>query len=451
MTMPTKKLSNCLSLLVVVTALAMTGVAIASPEVPGAPQAAPIALVGGTVHTMTGPTLDNATVLFERGKITVVGRELPIPAGAVRVDVTGRHVYPGLIDAMTTLGLVEIPSVRGSVDDAETGDINPNVCSWQAINPDSELIPVTRANGVLVTHTSPVGALITGRSALIQLDGWTNEQMTVRKDVAVHAHWPRMAPIHTWRLEETTADQLSNRDKTLKRLRQTMLDARAYWLAKQAATDGKAPQPAHDERWEALIPVLERKQPVMIHADEIQQIQSAVAWAAEFNLRVILCGGYDAPRCVDLLKKHDIPVVVTGVHRLPQRRDDPYDTPFTVPAQLHQAGVKYCIAGLGRMGNVRNLPYHAATAVAFGLPRDEAERALTLYAAQILGAADRLGSLEAGKDATLFVATGDTLEIDTHVTSAYIQGRQVDLSDRQQKLWKKYQEKYRQLDAAKKD
>lgn len=431
--------------------LLLCHVANASNEVPGAPQKGPIAIVGGTVHTMTGAAMENGTVLFDRGKLVAVGRDVTLPEGTTRIDAKGKHVYPGLIDAFNALGLVEIPSVRGTVDDVETGDINPNVCAWKAINPDSELIPVTRANGVLLTHTSPLGSLIAGRSALIQLDGWTNDQMTVRADVALHVHWPKMAPTHTWRLEETTADQLANRNRTLQRLRQTMLDAKAYWTAVQAANAGKAAMPAHDERWEALIPVFERKQPVMVHADELQQIQSAVAWAAEFNFRMILAGGYDAPRCTELLKKHDIPVVINGVHRLPQRRDDPYDTSFTVPVKLHEAGVKYCIAGVGRMGNVRNLPYHAATAVAFGLPHSEAEKAITLLAAQILGVADQVGSLEAGKDATLFIASGDTLEIDTHVSAAYIQGRGVDLSDRQQKLWHKYQEKYRQLEATKKD
>ncbi len=194
-----------------------------------------------------------------------------------------------------------------------------------------------------------------------------------------------------------------------------------------------------------MIPVFERKIPVIVYADEVQQIQSAVAWAQQEGFRIMLAGGYDAPRTIELLKKYEIPVLISGVYRLPLRRDDPYDTAFTVPAQLHEAGIRFCITGQGRMGNVRNLAYHAGTATAFGLPADEALKAVTLYPAELLGLGDRLGSLSAGKDATLIVTTGDPLEIPTQVTMAFIEGRRVDLSDRQKRLWEKYQEKYRRL------
>ncbi|HEX3870491.1 MAG TPA: amidohydrolase family protein, partial [Pirellulales bacterium] len=324
-----------------------------------------------------------------------------------------------------------------------------------AFNPDSELIPVTRSGGVLLALTAPNGGLVAGTSAVMQLDGWTWEDMTVADEVAMHVYWPRMAPIHTWRLEETAEQQMSDRDKALVEIRRAVADARAYWIAKRAHK-AKAENPgpagpglggalAHDARWEAMIPVFERTMPVIVHADEVQQIQSAVAWAEQEGFRIMIAGGYDAPRTLDLLKKYDIPVLVGGVYRLPQRRDDPYDAPFTVPARLHEAGVRFCITGQGRMGNVRNLAYHAGTAAAFGLPADEALKAVTLYPAEILGLGDRVGSLSAGKDATLMVTTGDPLEIPTQVTHAWIQGRRVDLSDRQKRLWHKYQEKYRRL------
>jgi imidazolonepropionase-like amidohydrolase len=438
-----------------------TTTAIAGPEVPGAPQGKPIALVGGTVHPIAGPEIRDGIVLFAGGKITAVGRDVAIPEGAERIDVRGKHVYPGLIDSLTSLGLVEIPTVRGTVDEEESGTINPNVQAQVAFNPDSELIPVTRSNGVLAVLTAPHGSLLAGTSAVMQLDGWTWEEMTVRAPIGLHIHWPRMAPTHTWRLDDEGGGALSTRDKALARLRDALADARAYQRTMQAAGDQKAPasqngsqaiassQPPHDARWAALVPVLERKIPVIVHADEIQQLQSAIAWAAHENLRLIIAGGYDAPQCVDLLKKYDVSVIVTGTNRLPLRRDDPYDSAFTVPARLHAAGVKYCLAGLGRMGNVRNLPYHAAAAAAYGLPPDEALRSITLHAAEVLGVADRLGSLEAGKDATLIVTTGDPLEIATQVTRAFVQGRRVDLSDRQKRLWHKYQEKYRQSEGKK--
>ncbi len=178
--------------------------------------------------------------------------------------------------------------------------------------------------------------------------------------------------------------------------------------------------PKVDTRWEAMIPLLERKLPLIIHADDITQIQPAVAFGAKENLRMIILGGYDAPRCAELLKKHDVPVIIPRVHRLPLRRDDDYDAAFTLPQRLREAGIRFCISGGLELGNERNLPYHAATAAAYGLPADEALKAITLYAAQILGIGDRLGSLTKGKDATLIVTDGDMLEIASHVERAFI-------------------------------
>jgi imidazolonepropionase-like amidohydrolase len=196
--------------------------------------------------------------------------------------------------------------------------------------------------------------------------------------------------------------------------------------------------------------VLAGKVPLIVQADGIQQIQSAVAFAAKQKLKLIIFGGYDAPHCAALLKKYNVPVIVGGVHRLPRRRHESYDTPFTVPARLHEAGVKFCISGSGRFGAsmLRNLPYQAAAA--YGLPEREALKAITVYAADILGAQQRLGSLKVGKDATLLVADGDILEIPTHVTAAYIQGRAVDLSNRHKRLYKKYQQRYQRQSDKKK-
>jgi imidazolonepropionase-like amidohydrolase len=234
------------------------------------------------------------------------------------------------------------------------------------------------------------------------------------------------------------------RDDAVERLHRAFDDAQAYRLAREA--DAGYPL---DARWEAMLPVLEGKLPLIVSADELQQIQAAVAFALQQKCRLIVYGGYDAPRCVELLKQHDVPVIVSGVYRLPRRRDDEYDAPYTVPARLHEAGVKFCIAGAGRhsASNVRNLPYHAGTAAAYGLPADEALKAITLYPAQILGIADRAGSLEAGKDATLFICDGDPLETPTQVETAYVQGRKVDLSDRHKRLWKKYEERLRRDEA----
>ncbi len=435
-----------LAIIATISPLADLPSALASPEVPGADQTRPIALVGGTIHTLVGPDIIRGTVLFDNGKIVAVGKQVKVPANALKIDVTGKQVYPGLIESYSNTGLIEIGAVRATRDSVETGTINPNVKAQAAVNPDSELIPVGRANGVLLSMSVPGGGLISGQSALLQLDGWTWEDLTVRSPVGMHVRWPRMDPISAWWMKESKKDQLAERDEALAKLRKALSDARAY--AKARAAD---PQRPVDARWEAMLPVLAGKVPLIVEAEEIQQIQSAVAFAAQQKLKLIIYGGYDAPHCAALLKKHNVPVIVGGVHRLPRRRHEPYDTPFTVPARLHKAGVRFCISGSGRFGasTLRNLPYQAAMAAAHGLPQDEALKSITIYAAEILGVGERLGSLAAGKDATLFVADGDILEIPTHVTAAYIQGRAVDLSNRHKRLYQKYQQRYRRQGAKK--
>lgn len=417
----------------------------ASPAPPGAPQTRPIALTGGMIHPVSGPEIKGGVLLFDGGKIVAVGADVVVPDGAERIELDGAHVYPGFIDAWTQVGLVEIPMVKATADQAELGRLNPNVQARTAFNPDSEAIPIARSGGVLTVLSIPSGGLISGASALMQLDGWTPEDMALKPAVAVHVHWPQMAPIHTWWQEMSGQEQLRTRDKALVEIRQALAEARAYQRHRQAAGAGKNGDRNHDfdSRWESFLPVLEGKMPLVVEADEIQQIQSAVAFCEREKLKLIISGGYDAADCAELLKRHNVPVIVGGVHRLPRRRHDPYDAPFTLPARLRDAGVAFCIASAERPSMVRNLAYHAGTAAAFGLTTEEAIRAITLSPAEMLGVGDRLGSLEAGKDATLIVSTGDPLEIPSQVTMAFIQGRKVELDDRQKRLWEKYKEKYR--------
>jgi len=415
-------------------------------QVPAAPQDRAIALVGGTVHTVSGPVLQNATVLMENGKITAIGSDVRVPPGVERLDISGKHVYPSLIDANTTLGLIEIGQVRATSDLAETGSINPNVRAEAALNPDSELLPVTRANGVALALSVPQGGVISGTSALIMLDGWTSEQLTLKAPVGLHINWPAMT-IRRGRsfffAPQSEEEQRKQMNENLQRIRETFAEARAYKKAKEAEQQKGVPYHATDSRWEAMIPVLEKKIPVFVNANEIKQIQAAVQWAADEDIKLVITGGYDAWRVADLLKAKDIPVVYGPVHRLPSRRWDDYDTPFAAPMKLHQAGVRFCITDF-ESENARNLPYQAATAAAYGLPKDEALKAITLYPAQILGAADRVGSLEIGKDATLFVADGDPLEIKTQVSQLFIQGRKIDLGNKHRALYEKYTKKYQQ-------
>jgi imidazolonepropionase-like amidohydrolase len=409
--------------------------ALAHPFVPGKSPATPIALRNVTIHPVDGPAIAPGDLVFDQGKIVALGAGIEIPANAESIDLTGKHVYPGLFDASTSLGLIEIDSVRATIDERETGDLNPNAQAWVAINPDSELIPVARANGILLALVSPAGGLFSGQSAVVQLDGWTIEEMLLTPALpaaAIHVDWPRMAPA-------AAGDTTAARDSALSRLEDVMRSAAAYRTAREAN-----PARPVDARWEAMLPLLAGERRLIVGADEASQIEAAVAFAQRHKLKLAIYGGYEAELCAPLLKAMQTPVIVAGTHRLPRRAAEAYDAPFTLPERLRAAGVKYCIAGAGKFGasNVRNLPYHAATAAAYGLPPEEALRAITLYPAEILGVADRVGSLTAGKDATLIVTDGDPLETPTQVERAFIQGRPVDLNDRHKTLWRKYLQKY---------
>jgi len=420
--------------------LCLASAALANPEVPGTPQKKPIAIKNATIHPVSGPVIAGGTIVFDKGKIVALGKEVAIPADAETIDAAGKQVDPGLFDGLTDLGLVEINSIRATIDGQEVGQLNPNVRALVAVNPDSEIIPVTRANGVLLALTAPYGGLMSGRSAVIQMDGWTYEDLALGGDAGLHIQWPQYGGGGRGRRGGAPPDEAgsSRAEQAIMQLHQALADARAYGAARKAN-----PSTPRDARWESLQDVLAGKLPVIVHADDVRQMTAAVAFAQQEKLKLILAGGYDARACLPLLKKHDVPIIIGGTYRLPRRRGDAYDAAYELPAALHQAGIRYCIATQGRFGasNVRNLPYHAAAAIGFGLPADEALKAITLYPAQILGVADRVGSLEAGKDATLFIADGDPLDTPTQVTAAWIRGRTVELNDRHKRLYHKYEQK----------
>ena len=411
-----------------------------------APQRGPVILSNATIHTATGKVILNGTIWFADGKLRGVlpngqnprlGR---VDAEPVRIDLKGHHVFPGLISAHTSLGLIEIGQVPQSVDTNELGDMSPEAVAATAVNPDSAAIPVARSNGVLAALTFPTGGTLPGRASLIQLDGWTNEEMAVRRDAGVVVSWPsdRGGRFRFARRSSSSGPSVAER-------RQRIDDV---FAAAEAWADARAADAsiARDIRHEALVPALRGERPVFVLANSVEQIESAVLWGVARKLRVVIVGGHEARACAGLLHKHDVPVVIDGVHRLPSREDAPYDEPFTLPRDLHAAGVRFCIATGDDYSNDRNLPYHAATAAAFGLPEEVALAAITRLPAEILGVGDRLGSLEVGKDATLFVADGSPFELTTKVEMAWIQGRQVDLRNKQTELAKKYRGRYRQLE-----
>lgn len=413
-----------------------------SGQIPGKPQDHPIAIVGATIHPVTAPAIPHGTILFEKGRIVSLGANVQVPKDAEIIDASGKHVYPGLISPATTMGLVEIDAVRATRDMTETGRINPNVRAEVAVNPESELIPVARANGITLAVSGPTGGLISGTSAVLMLDGWTWADMTLKAPAALNVDWPSMTINRAPWVRRTEAEQIKDRDSALRDLMGAFRDARAYMVAKESETQKGVPYHNIDSRWEAMIPVLQGKVPVVVWATEVRQIEAAVAWSERESLKVIIGGGYDAWRVADLLRKDDVPVLAGGIYRVPERRFEEYDDPYALPAKLFKAGVKFAIITGDDPSNERNLPYHAATAAAYGLPWDEALKAITIYPAQIFGVADRVGSLETGKDATLIVTTGDPLDIESNVALEFIQGRRVDLTSKQTMLYEKYKEKY---------
>jgi imidazolonepropionase-like amidohydrolase len=416
---PGRFLSPLLAALIVTAA--------ADAQVPAPRQDRPVALVGGTIHTITGESIANGTVVFEDGRITAVGLDVPIPPDAERVDVTGRHIVPGLIDAHSQMGLYEIGAVPVTVDLNELGRFNPNVRARLAFNPESRHIGTARSNGVLVAVSSPAGGIVAGLASAMALDGWTWEQMTLAPDIGLVVQWP--SPFQERQYDESTSD-----------LRDFFATARAYDAARTAAPD----RHAIDARLEAMRPVLAGEVPVLVHAGELRQIQDAVTWADEERVRIVILGGHDAGYIADLLARRDIPVIITTVLDSPNRAWEPYDSRYTLPARLHQAGVRFAIAGSASAPYANRLPYEAGAAIAFGLPADEALRAVTLHPARILGLDDRVGSIEVGRDATLLVLSGAPLEYASTLEQAYIQGRRIDMADAHRRFFDRYTEKVRQ-------
>lgn len=439
-----------------ITLLFGAGMAHASPNIPPPPQTQAIMVTGATLHTVTGDTIVNGRMLVDKGRITAIGTASSVPdqAGARVLNFAGKHIYPGLIAANTTLGLVEVQAVRATVDSAEAGAINPNARALVAINADSELFPVARANGVLAALSVPkpgAAGLITGTSALVALDGWTWEDMGISPEVGLHINLPSLR-LNAALFPTLPAARLEEMQRLTAQRLKTLEDAFESAAAYSRARTNE-PNLAKDARWEAMLPVLAgnaNQRPVFVQAEELPQIRYALNFAERFNLKLVIVGGADAWRIAPLLRSRNVPVIIGGVHRLPQRRGEDTDTPFRLAAQLHAAGVRFAIARSGSNFDAameRSLPYEAATAAAHGLPRAEALKAITIYPAEILGAADKIGSLARGKHANFFVSDGDPLDIKSRVERIFIQGRDIPLEDKQTRLNEKYEQKYRQLKA----
>jgi imidazolonepropionase-like amidohydrolase len=393
-------------------------------------------LRGATIHPVSGPEIRDGMLLVQDGLIAEVGAKVAVPRGVRVIEARGLHVYPGLIDSGTQLGLAEISSVRETVDTTEIGDFNPQLRAIIAVHPASEHIPVTRANGITTAVTLPSGGIISGQGALIHLDGWTWEQMRVQAPVCMVLQFP----VIQTRQERPGArgprpfsEAKRDYERRLQQLREFFEQARRYQKAKLAGS----PEFRTDARMEAMLPVLEGKLPVLVHAVRERAIREAIAFAESQKIRLVLAEAREAWKVADLLKQKNIPVILGPTLELPLEEDDPYDKAYTLPAELHRAGVKFAFASFST-SFARNLPYQAAMAVAFGLPYEEALKALTLYPAQIWGVSDKLGSIEKGKWADLIVTDGDPLETRTQIKRVFIQGREVDLSNKHLRLYEIY-------------
>ena len=424
-----------------VVASVVVATADAQSLIPNNPGVKPtIAITNATIHPVTSAPIANGTIVFSNGLITAVGRDVAVPQGATVIDGSGLSVYPGLIDSGTDVGLVEINSVPGTVDTTELGEMNPNARAETAINPHTNVVPVTRVNGITNVIVAPEGGVISGQSALVQLAGWTPDEMTVRSAVAMHIRFPRLRarPLSLTPEEKAVREGRRAHRVQVDRLRELFRNAQAYAKAASArAADRGVRRFDRDLVLEALVPVVEGRMPVAIEANLARDIRPALDFAKEFNLKMILVGPHDVTPFLSELKQRDIPVILGPILSLPPREDDPYDLLFSNAAELHKAGVRFAFR-TNDSHNSRNLPYHAASAAAFGLPPAEALKAITIYPAQIWGVGDRLGSLEPGKAANLFITDGDPLEIRTNVRRVFIAGEDIAMDSLHTILYEKF-------------
>lgn len=434
-------------------ALAMAGAGLLLPGSAGAqvrmtvpPQSTPVVLKGATLHTVTKGTIQNGTIVLERGKITAIGGpEVATPRGAKVVDVSGKHIYPGLVDAYSTVGITEIGAVDVSNDIRETGDFNPNVRAEIGVNAESRHIGTTRSAGVLVAFSTPEGGVISGLSSAMSLEGWTWEEMSMKGAAALNVRWPD--PNSTGRARfggggpggRPAGPPPKSYAEQVQQIKDWFSEARAY---RDAIKTGQSVRT--DTRYAAMIPALDKAIPVVVAADGAAQINDAITWAKQEQVKLVIRGGRDALFVADRLKAENVPVILTSTMAAPDRQYEGYDNAYATPGKLHAAGVKFAISG-GSGGLYSNrLPWEAGVAVAFGLPEDEALKAVTINAAEFMGVADKVGSLEVGKEGTLLITTGTPLDMTSDILQSYIQGREINMMDIHKWFFQKYMEKIKQ-------
>jgi imidazolonepropionase-like amidohydrolase len=397
-----------------------------------------IALTGATIHTANGQVIENGVIVFDKGIITAVGGSGTTydKANSEIIDLAGKSIYPGLISPANELGLTEIDAVRSTNDMAEVGGINPHVRALIAYNTDSELIPTVRSNGILITQATPQGEIVAGMSSIMQMDGWNWEDAALKKDDGIHINWvgyfKRDFDFNTF---TATTKKNDKRDETLREVDKTFNDAIAYSQAKPVVTNVKM---------EAMRGLFDGSKILYISADYGKEIIEAIQFAKSKGVKkIVIIGGEESLLAADFLKENNIPVILNATHRLPNSADDDTDISYKLPYLLAQKGV---LVGLGYIGlnwRTRNLPFLAGIVAGHGMDKEDALKLITANNAKILGIDKMVGTLEVGKHATLIVSAGDVLDMRTaKVEHAFIQGRKVDLDDKQKRLYRKYSEKY---------
>ena len=408
-------------------------------QTPGDKQTTAITIEGATAHLGNGNVIENALIMFENGTLTFVGSaNTKIARKGTIIDAKGKHVYPGFIAPNSTLGLVEVDAVRATNDDDEVGAMNPHIRSLIAYNTESKVVESMRPNGVLMAQITPRGGRISGTSSVVQLDAWNWEDAAIKTDDGIHLNWPSTYSRGRWWLgEPNVLKENKNYAKEIQELTNYFAQSKAYNANKTSPKDLP---------FEALEGLMDGSKKLFVHVDNEKGITDAINFAKAENIKhLVIVGGYEANNVVDLLKENNIPVLLQRIHSRPNGDDHDYDLPYKLATQLVKAGILVGLENAGDMErmNTRNLPFLAGTTVAYGLSKAQALSLITLNTAKILGVDDKVGSLEVGKDATLFISQGDALDMRTNkLDQAFIQGRNISLETHQTELYKRYSKKY---------
>ncbi len=404
--------------------------------VPGKPQSKPYFITGVTIHIGNGEVINGGVIGFSEGKINYVGTgsEIRIDGeNSIVIQAPGKHVYPGFIAPNSILGMSEVEAVRATLDYRESGDVNPNVRALVAYNTDSKVIPTVRNNGVLLTQIAPQGGVISGRSSVVQLDAWNWEDAAVAADEGLFVNWPSMRVVDAWwappaeEQEKRTAEQLLA-------IENFFAEAKAYCEQDKAE--------ALNLKLEAMRSVFSGKTHVYVRVGQAKGMVSAVNYFKKLGIKPVLVGAEEAGHILDFLKAEGVSLLLEQTHRLPSSGGEAVDAPYTLPGKLWQAGIPFGIMVDG-FWQIRNLPFHAGTLAGYGLTPEQALQTITLQTARILGIDKQYGSLESGKSATLFISTGDALDMRSCVvTDAFIDGRKLDMTNSQKDLYKRFSDKY---------